>query len=54
LESQKLEPTIPPTIPIDISGIPETEIPTKQFLQTISKITFQKWYSIVTVVVEDS
>jgi len=53
LESQKLENTIPPTIPIDISGIPETEVPTKQFLQTISKITFQKWYSIVTLVVED-
>jgi len=54
LESQKLEPTILPTIPIDIFGILETEIPTKQFLQTISKITFKKWYSNVTLVVEDS
>ena len=53
LESQKLETTIPPTICLDISGIPETEIPTQQLLQTISKITFQKWYSIVTLVVED-
>jgi len=53
LESQKIETTIPLTIPLDISGIPETEIPTTQFLQTISKITFQKWYSIVTIVVED-
>ena len=32
---------------MDISGIPKTEILTTQFLQTISKITFQKWYSIV-------
>jgi len=40
-------------IPADISGISDTEIPTTQFLQTISKITFQKWYSIITLVVED-
>jgi len=34
-------------------GIPEAEILTTQFLETVSKITFQKWYSIVTLVVED-
>jgi len=44
---------IPTNIPLEISNIPETEIPTKQFLQTISKITFQKWFSIVTLTVED-
>jgi len=44
---------IPNTIPVDIAGIPEEEIPTQQFLQTISKITFQKWFSIVTLAVED-
>jgi len=44
---------VPPTIPIEISQISETEIPTKQFIQTISKITFQKWFSIVTLIVED-
>jgi len=51
MQPQKIE--IPPTIPIEISNISETEIPTKQFMQTISKITFQKWFSIVTLVVED-
>jgi len=40
IQPQKLE--IPATIPLEISNIPETEISTKQFLQTISKITFQK------------
>jgi len=34
-------------------AIPEAEIPTTQFLQTISKITFQKRYSIIALVVED-
>ena len=38
----------------DISAIQETEIPQTQFLQTISKVTFQKWYSVVTLVVIDS
>jgi len=38
---------------VDIAGISEAEIPTTQFLQTISKITFQKWYSIVTLTVDD-
>jgi len=33
--------------------ISETEIPTKQFIRTISKITFQKWFAIVTLSVED-
>ena len=53
LESQKSEPAIPQSIPVEISGIPETKIPTPQVLQTISKITFEKWYSIVTLVMED-
>ena len=47
------EQEIPQSMPVEISGILEAEIPTTQFLQTISKITFQKWYSIVTLVVED-
>jgi len=47
IQSQKIE--IPPTIPIEISNISDTEIPTKQFVQTIYKITF----SIVTLMVED-
>ena len=53
LETQKFEQVILHSFLVDISGIPEAEIPTTQFLQTISKITFQKWYSIVTLVVED-
>jgi len=53
LEAQKADLAIPQSIPVEISGIPDTEIPTPQFLQTISKIAFQKWYSIVTLVVED-
>jgi len=53
LETQKSEQVIPQSIPVAISGIPEAEIPTTQFLQTISKITFQKWYSIVTLIIED-
>jgi len=53
LEAQKADPAIPLSIPVEISGIPDTEIPTPQFLQTISKITFQKWHSIVILVVED-
>jgi len=40
--SQSSNKEIPNTIPVDISGIPESEIPTPQFLQTISRITFQK------------
>ena len=52
IQPQKIE--IPTNaIPLEISNIPETEIPNKQFLQTISKITFQKWFSIVTLTVED-
>ena len=51
MEPQKIE--IPPAIPIEISHISDTEIPTKQFIQTISKIKFQKWFSIVTLTVED-
>jgi len=53
LQSPPANTEIPNTIPVDITGIPEEEIPTKQFLQTISKITFQKWFSIVTLAVED-
>jgi len=51
LESFKTKPLVLETE--DISGIQETEIPHTQFLQTISKVTFQKWYSIVTLVVND-
>jgi len=53
LESYKSEPTIPQSVPVEISGIPETEIPTPRFLNNVSKITFQKWYSIVTLIVDD-
>jgi len=53
LQSSPPNTDIPNTIPADINGIPEAEIPTQQFLQTISKITFQKWFSIVTLAVED-
>jgi len=53
LQTSPQQIEIPPTIPVEISQIPETEIPTKQFIQTISKITFQKWFSIVTLIVED-
>jgi len=45
---------IPLQIPVEISQISDKEIPNKQFIQTISKITFQKWFSIVTLMVEDS
>jgi len=51
LESFKRKPLVLETE--DISGIQEIEIPHTQFLQTISKVTFQKWYSIVTLVVND-
>ena len=46
--------TIQP-LPIEENSpeISESEIPQTQFLQTISKITFQKWYSVVKLVVED-
>ena len=40
LQSQISNPETLPPIPADISGIPDTEIPTTQFLKTISKITF--------------
>ena len=52
IQPQKIEISTN-TIPLEISNIPKTKIPTKQFLQTISKITFQKWFSIVTLTVED-
>jgi len=53
LQSQPPNTEIPNTIPVDITGIPEAEIPTPQFLQTVSKITFQKWFSIVTLAMKD-
>jgi len=37
----------------EISRIQETESPQTQFLQTISNVTFQKWYSVITLVVND-
>ena len=52
LESLKTESPIILQTP-DNSRIPETEIPQTQFLQTISKVTFQKWYSVVKLVVND-
>ena len=52
LESFRIDP--PAVLETEnISGIQETEIPETQFLQTISKVTFQKWYSVVTLVVND-
>ena len=53
LQTQTSKPEIPTSVPVDIFDISDTEIPTTQFLQTISKITFQKWYSIVTLTVDD-
>jgi len=44
LQAQPQILEIPTNIPLEISNIPETGIPTKQFLQIISKITFQKWF----------
>jgi len=51
LQTQTSKPEIPLTG--DISGRSDAEIPTTQFLQTISKIPFQNWYSIVNLTVED-
>ena len=53
LQNQRPKFDIPDSVPVDIAGISNIEIPTPKFLQTISKITFQKWYSIVTLTVED-
>ena len=53
LQSQISNPETLPPISVEIPRISDTEIPTTQFLQPISKIMFQKWYSIVTLVVED-
>jgi len=47
------EPTHIPSPSSDIIGIPDHEISDNQFLQTISQLTFQKWYASVTLVVED-
>ena len=43
----------PITNEIVTTEITEEEIPQAQFLQTISRITFQKWYSVVKFIVED-
>jgi len=51
IESLKYNPPPPPEL--HSPTISDTEIPQTKFLQTISHITFQKWYSIVNVVVED-
>ena len=53
LQNQTPKLDIPESVLVDISSISDIEIPTPKFLQTISKITFQKWYSIVTLTVED-
>jgi len=53
LQTQTSKPEIPTSVPVGIFGISNTKIPTTQFLQTISKITFQKWYSIVMLTVDD-
>ena len=37
----------------EISGIQGSEILDTQFLQTISKVTFQKWYAVIKLVVND-
>ena len=50
IESLKSNPPVPELLSPVIS---ETEVPQTQFLQTISHINFQKWYSIVNLVVED-
>ena len=47
LESQKTSISTLLQLPLDISGILETEIPHNQFLHTIFQVTFQKWYSII-------
>ena len=51
LESYTTNPPILSTA--DIFEIHNIEISETQFLQTISKVTFQKWYSIVKLVVND-
>ena len=51
IESLKAHPPPPPDLHSPV--VSDTEIPQTQFLQTISRITFQKWYSIVNLVVDD-
>ena len=53
LQNPPQQVEIPASIPLEISQIADTEISTQQFIQTISKITFQKWFSIVSLIVED-
>ena len=50
---ESLKTYLPPPPDLQSPVIPEAEILQTQFLQTISRITFQKWYSIVNLVVED-
>ena len=42
LQNPPQQVEIPASIPLEISQIADTEISTQQFIQTISKITFQK------------
>jgi len=51
IESLKADPPPPPDL--HTPAVSNTEIPQTQFLQTTSRITFQKWYSIVNLVVDD-
>jgi len=51
IESLKSGPSPPPDLHSPV--VSETEIPQTQFLQTILRIIFQKWYSIVNLVIED-
>jgi len=53
LQTPPQQNEIPPSIPVAIPQIAETEILTQQFIQTISKTTFQKWFSIVSLMVDD-
>ena len=52
LESLKASPSTP-NLSHNISGIQDDEVFGTQFLQTILKVTFQKWYSFVKLVVND-
>ena len=36
-----------------MTNIPENEVSQEQFLHTISQVTLQKWYSMITLVVND-
>jgi len=53
LDSRKASTSYTPNITLDITEVPDSNIPESQFLQTISQVTFQKWYSIVKLIVND-